>query len=94
VEITTTIVLGELTDGRAVGSVEQVLRFVPGDVVVFGNPATVVSGELAGGGPIEWDLSAGLVPRSDLTTEGTTVLEVQGTEIVQSQTQRVVIAAR
>lgn len=94
VEITTIIVLSELTDERATGTVEQVLRFVPGDVEVFGNPATVVSGELSGGGPIEWDLAGGVVPRSDLTTSGTTVLEVQGTTIEQTQTQRMTISAR
>lgn len=94
VEITTTIVLGELTDERAIGTVEQELRFVPGDVDVFGTPATVISGELSGGGPIEWDLAGGFVPRSDLTTSGTTVLEVQGTQIEQSQTQRLTIIAR
>lgn len=94
VQITTVVVLGEVTDARAVGSVEQTLRFVPGDVDVFGNPATVISGELQGGGPIEWDLAGGLVPRSDITTSGTTVLAVQGMQIEQSQTQRITITAR
>lgn len=94
VEITTVVALTELTDDRAAGTVEQDLRFLPGDVEVFGNPATVVSGELLGGGPIEWDLSGGIVPRSDITTSGTSVLEVQGTRIEQAQTQRITITAR
>lgn len=94
VEITTIIVLDELTDDRAAGTIEQELRFIPGDVEVFGNPATVVSGELTGGGPIEWNLAGGVVPRSDLTTSGTTVLEIQGTQVEQSQTQRITITSR
>ena len=94
VEITTVLALTELTDDRATGTIEQDLRFVPGDVEVFGNPATVVSGELVGGGPIEWDLAGGVVPRVDLTTSGTSVLEVRGTRIEQSQTQRIAITAR
>jgi hypothetical protein len=94
VEITTVIVLDEVDEGRAVGSVEQELRFVPGDVDVFGSAATVVSGELRGGGPIEWNLAGGIVPRSDVTTSGTIVLEVQNMQIEQSQTQRVTITGR
>ncbi len=94
VEISTLIELTELTDDRAGGTVTQELRFVPGDVEVFGTPATVISGELSGGGPIEWNLAGGVVPRSDITTSGTTVLEVQGNQIEQSQTQRITISTR
>lgn len=94
VEITTVVALGELTDELAAGTIEQTLRFVPGDVDVLGTPATVVSGELRGAGPISWDLVGGIVPRSDLTTEGTTVLEVQGTRLEQFQRQRITISAR
>lgn len=94
VEISTVIELIELTDERAAGIVSQELRFVPGDVEVLGTPATVVSGELSGGGPIEWDLAGGVVPRSDITTSGTSVLEVQGNQIEQSQTQRVTLSSR
>lgn len=94
VEITTVVMLDELTGDAPSGTVEQTLRFVPGDVEVFGSPATVVEGELRGGGTIAWDLAGGVVPRSDLTTEGTTVLDVGGTRIEQSQRQRIAIAAR
>lgn len=94
VEIATVIVLDELTDDAATGTVEQTLRFVPGDVEVFGTPASVVEGELRGGGPITWDLTGGVVPRSDLTTEGTTVLDVAGTRIEQTQRQRIAVTAR
>lgn len=94
VEITTVIVLDELTEDAASGTVEQELRFVPGEVDVFGTPATVVSGGLTGGGPIRWDLAGGVVPRSDLTTSGTTVIEVQGTPVEQTQTQRISITSR
>lgn len=94
VEITTVVQLAELADDRAAGTVEQTVRFVPGDVEVLGVPATVVSGELTGGGPIEWDLAGGIVPRSDVTTSGATVIEANGVEIQQRQQQRITFTAR
>jgi hypothetical protein len=94
IELTTVIELTELDDERAAGTVEQALRFVPGEVEVFGTQATVVSGELAGIGTIEWDLVAGIVPRSDITTTGTTVLEVSGNRVEQRQEMRIALLAR
>lgn len=94
VEITTVVALSELTDELASGAIDQTLRFVPGDVEVFGTAATVVEGELRGEGSITWDLVSGVVPRSDLTMSGTSVLEVGGTRIEQTQRQRIAIAAR
>jgi hypothetical protein len=94
VSITTVIQLDELTDDRAAGTVEQTMRFIPGDVEVMGVAATVVSGELAGGGPIEWDLAGGLVPRSDMTIAGTSVMEANGMRIEQLQEQRITFRSR
>lgn len=94
IELTTVVELTELDDERAVGTVEQTLRFVPGDVDVFGTPATVISGELVGAGTVEWDLAAGIVPRSDITSSGTTVLEVSGTRVEQRQEMRVALLER
>lgn len=94
IELTTVIELTELDDERAAGTVEQALRFVPGEVEVFGAQATVVSGELAGTGTIEWDLVSGIVPRSDITTTGTTVLEVSGNRVEQRQEMRIALLAR
>ena len=94
VEITTVVQLAELTEERAAGTMEQTMRFVPGDVQVMGVPATVISGELSGGGPIEWDLVGGIVPRSDVTISGTAVMEVNGVRIEQRQQQRVTSTAR
>lgn len=94
VELTTTIELTELDADRAAGSIDQVLRFVPGEVDAFGAPATIISGELAGNGTIEWDLDGGIVPRSDITTSGTTVFEVDGTRAEQHQELRVAFVAR
>jgi len=94
VAITTVVQLTELSDDRAAGTLDQTVRFVPGDVEVLGMPATVVSGELTGGGPIEWDLAGGIVPRSDITTAGATVIEANGVEIRQRQQQRISFTAR
>lgn len=94
VAITTVVQLTELADDRAAGTVDQTVRFVPGDVDVLGMPATVISGELTGGGPIEWDLAGGVVPRSDITTSGATVIEANGVEIRQRQQQRITFTAR
>ena len=94
IELTTVVELTELDGDRAVGTVEQVLRFVPGDVDVFGTPATVVSGELTGAGTVEWDLAGGVVPRSDITHSGTTVLEVAGSRVEQRQEMRVALLDR
>lgn len=94
VEVTTTVTLNELTDDRATGSIEQRMRFVPGPVDMFGTAAEVINGELGGGGSIEWDLAGGLLPRSDVTMAGTTILEVNGTRIEQRQDQRISIVAR
>lgn len=94
VAITTLVQLTELTDDRATGTVDQTVRFVPGDVDLLGVPATVVSGELTGGGPIEWDLAGGIVPRSDITTSGATIIEANGVEIRQRQQQRISFSSR
>lgn len=94
VAITTVVQLTELTDDRAAGTVDQAVRFIPGDVDVLGMPATVVSGELTGGGPIEWDLAGGIVPRSDITTSGTTIIEANGVEVRQRQQQRIIFSDR
>lgn len=94
VAITTTVQLAELTGERAAGTVRQEIRFVPGQVEVFGTPATVVSGDLQGTGTVEWDLVDGIVPRSDITTEGTSVIEAGGTRVEQEQRQRIVVTAR
>jgi hypothetical protein len=94
VEVTSTVTLGELTDDRATGSIEQRMRFVPGPVDMFGTAAEVISGELTGGGSIVWDLVGGLTPRSDVSIAGTTVLEVNGMRIEQRQDQRISIVAR
>lgn len=94
VEITTVVQLAELGEDRAIGTMEQTMRFVPGDVEILGVDATVISGELAGGGPIEWDLADGIVPRSDITIAGTAVLEANGVRIEQRQQQRITYTAR
>jgi hypothetical protein len=94
VEITTVVSLAELGDDRAAGTIEQTLRFVPGDVQVMGVAAEVISGELTGGGPIEWDLAGGIVPRSDITISGTAVMEANGVRIEQRQQQRITYVAR
>lgn len=47
-----------------------------------------------GGGPIEWDLQGGLIPRSDLSMSGATVMEADGTRIEQHQDQRIVVTPR
>ena len=94
VQIITTVTLTDLATERAAGTIEQTMRFVPGGANVLGTPLTVVGGELRGGGPIEWDLAGGLLPRSDVTISGTTVLEVDGTRIEQHQDQRITISAR
>lgn len=94
VAVTTTMQLDELTDERAAGTVQQAIRFIPGDVEVFGTPATVISGDLKAAGTVEWDLVAGIVPRSDITTEGTSVIEAAGTQLQQTQRQRIVVTAR
>ena len=94
VAITTTVQLEELTDERAAGTVQQDIEFLPGEVEVFGTMANVVSGDLQGTGTVEWDLVDGIVPRSDITTEGTSVIEAQGTTIEQDQRQRIVITSR
>jgi hypothetical protein len=94
VEITTVVQLAELGEDRAAGTMDQTLRFVPGDVQIMGVAATVISGELSGGGPIEWDLVGGVVPRSDVTIAGTAVMEANGTRIEQRQQQRITYTAR
>ena len=94
VEVTTTVTLTELTDDRATGTIEQRMRFLPGPVDMFGTAAEVLSGELSGGGSIVWDLAGGLIPRSDVSIAGTTVLEVNGMRIEQRQDQRISIVAR
>lgn len=94
VAITTTVHLDELTDERAAGTVEQDIRFLPGEVEIFGTAATVVSGDLQGSGTVEWDLVDGIVPRSDITTSGLSVIEAQGATIEQDQRQRIVVTAR
>jgi len=94
VAATSVVQLDQVTDDRAVGTLQQTMRFVPGDVEVLGVPATVVRGDLTGGGPIEWRRRGGLVPRSDLTTAGTTVLRVRGVELEQRQQQRITITSR
>ncbi|HSP05379.1 MAG TPA: hypothetical protein VLR27_17875 [Acidimicrobiales bacterium] len=94
VEITTVVSLAELGEDRAAGTIEQTLRFVPGNVQVMGVAAEVISGELTGGGPIEWDLADGIVPRSDITIAGTAVMEANGVRIEQRQQQRITYLAR
>lgn len=94
VTIATTIQLTEVTEDRALGTIDQTLTFIPGEVETLGVTATIISGELAGGGDIEWDLAGGIVPRSDITTSGTTVMEANGQRIEQRQEQRIVFTAR
>lgn len=67
------------------------VTFTPGDVDVMGQPATVVSGELTGGGTVSWDLATQVLPRSDLDASGTVVLGIGGLTLTQDQTQRTVI---
>jgi len=93
-EVTTTVRLDELTADRATGTLDQVVRYVPGDVEAFGAPATVIGGEVTGSGPIVWDLAGGLLPRSDVRASGWVAFEVQGVRVEQQQTQRITVSAR
>lgn len=93
VQVTTTVQLDEVDGEHAAGTIEQTITFVPGEVETFGVPAEIISGELTGSGPVSWDLAAGLVPRSDITTSGTVVFDVDGIRVEQQQSQRLATSA-
>ena len=93
-EQTSTVEITELDGDRVVGTIDQVLRFVEGEADVFGVTVDVLGGEFTGGGSIEWDLGASVLPYLDSTMVGTAILEAQGNRITQDQRTHIVTAPR
>ena len=94
-EVATEVVLTAVGDGSAEGDITQTLSIPPGPVEVQGTQAEVVSGEVAGGGTVRWDLSTPLAS-VDQEVTGDIVLRIgQGasaTEVRQTLRQRYAIS--